>query len=77
MRKYAFLAVAAIAFAFSFCADAWIYVTPCGIAVQTVSPEFFGDDDEERDGFYADLDAIYCKKDLDKDAQDKPITVKP
>ncbi len=76
MRKFTLFAAAAIALAFSFCAEAYIYITSCGVAVQTVSPELFENRNEAKE-FYAELNAHYCKKDLDKDLQDKPIIVKP
>lgn len=57
MKKF-FLIMAICAIS-SIGAKAWIYNTSCGRAVQTVSPDFFTDD-EERQGFYNDLDEIYC-----------------
>ena len=52
-------------------ANAWTYVTRCGIAVETVSPEYFNkgdggnedtdtEDEDEAKEFYEELDRIYC-----------------
>lgn len=58
--KKLFLSGAFIALLGTFSANAWMYNTPCGIAVQTVPPEFF-DNEEDRNAFYAELDAKYCE----------------
>ena len=43
----------------TFSANAWMHNTPCGIAVQTVPPEFFDDPNDAAD-YYAELNALYC-----------------
>lgn len=58
MKKF-FLSGVLIALFGTFSANAWIHITPCGIAVQTVSPDFFNNP-VEREEFYADLNAAYC-----------------
>ena len=57
--KKLLLSGAFIALLGTFSTNAWMHNTPCGIAVQTVPPEFF-DDPVERAKFYAELDAAYC-----------------
>ncbi len=57
MKKLILIATLLIGGAFS--ANAWMYNTPCGIAVQTVPPDVF-DNPEDREEFYAILDAKYC-----------------
>lgn len=43
----------------AFTANTWMHNTPCGIAVQTVSPDFFKDP-IEADAFYEELNVKYC-----------------
>ncbi|WP_286076504.1 hypothetical protein [Parabacteroides goldsteinii] len=58
--KKLLLSGAFIALLGTFSTNAWMHNTPCGIAVQTVSPDFFKTK-AEADAFYAELDAKYCE----------------
>ena len=57
MKKLILIATLLIGGAFS--ANAWMYNTPCGIAVQTVPPDVFDNPDDMKE-FYEFLDAYYC-----------------
>ncbi len=63
----------------SITAGAWMHNTPCGKAVQTVSPDFF-ETEEEALEFYDELNRIYCGEGTlpDKEKQpDKPLPAIP
>lgn len=74
--KKLFALIAFIAMATSFSADAYIYVTRCGIAVQTVSPSFFSTQ-AEWVAYQQELDEIYCKDKPDSGEHPGIIVIQP
>ena len=66
MKKLILIAILLIGGAFS--ANAWMYNTPCGIAVQTVPPDVFDNPTDAKE-FYEALDTHYCGG---TDKPDKP-----